>query len=288
MSHIPVLLNEALSGLNLQAGAKIVDATLGEAGHALSICEAIGPQGTLLGIDLNQTNLEKSRKRLAGGICHAQFLQANFRNIKDFASEADGVLFDLGYSSGELEESGRGFSFQKDEPLLMRYGEEGLTAAEILNSWSEERTADILETLGEERFAEKIAREIVIYRKRKRILTTFDLNEIITRATPRWYQKGRLHPATKTYQALRMAVNDELAALEEGLQGAWRILKSQGRLVIISFHSLEDRLVKNFFRDKSKTGQARLITKKPMRPKREEVLVNARARSAKLRSLEKI
>ncbi len=265
----------------------MVDATLGEGGHAFSICEALGSEGTLIGIDLNESNLERARRCLEGGVCQKKFYLDNFRNIANLVKEADAILFDLGYSSGELEESSRGFSFQKDEPLFMNYGNDGLTAAEILNSWNEEKIAEILKALGEEKFARQIAREVVLTRAKKRILTTFDLNQIIAHATPVWYQKRRLHPSTKSYQALRLAVNDELGALVEGLKGAWQILNPKGRLAVISFHSLEDRIVKNFFRDKKKAGEGELVTKKAVRPTREEVLDNPRARSAKLRILEK-
>jgi len=190
-----------------------------------------------------------------------------------------GILFDLGFSSWHLEESGRGFSFEKNEPLDMRYNPENpLTAEKIVNNWSEREIEKILREYGEERFTKRIAREIIQERKIKPIKTTFQLVETIKKSTPIWYHHRRIHPATRTFQALRIAVNDELNNLKKALPQAVEILEKDGRLAVISFHSLEDRIVKNFFRENLK-----ILTKKPIRPSLEEIEINPRSRSAKLR-----
>ncbi|MBI4120613.1 MAG: 16S rRNA (cytosine(1402)-N(4))-methyltransferase RsmH [Parcubacteria group bacterium] len=222
----------------------------------------------------------------------------------------DGIIFDLGMSSWHIEESGRGFSFQRDEPLDMRYnwrsevggrrseaGGQGSevggrrleTAAEIVNQYTEEKLTRIIKEYGEERFARPIAKQIIKARKEKPIVSTFQLVEVIKEAVPRWYRRGRrLHFATKTFQALRIAVNHELENIEGGLEQAVQVLRSQGRLAVISFHSLEDRIVKNFLRQQAKRGVLRILTKKPIRAALTEISQNPRARSAKLRAAEKI
>jgi 16S rRNA (cytosine1402-N4)-methyltransferase len=211
--------------------------------------------------------------------------------------KADGLIIDLGFSSEQIEQSGRGFSFLKDEPLIMRYADEGLTAAEVINSFSEKDLADILWRYGEERFSRQIAPKIIEERKRKRILTTFELVEIIKKAVPKKYERGRIHPATRVFQALRIYVNRELENLETLLKkldpetdvlhrcGAGKILNNKGRVAIISFHSLEDRLVKNYFKQMAKKGYAEILTKKPITPTKEEIKNNPRSRSAKMRAV---
>jgi 16S rRNA (cytosine1402-N4)-methyltransferase len=210
-------------------------------------------------------------------------------NIK----KVNGVVFDLGLSSDHFENSGRGFSFKKDEPLLMTFEKDltkaRFTARDIVNDWDEENIADILYGYGEEKFSRRIAKNIVEARKEKAINTTTDLVEIIEKSVPVWYKKGRkTHFATKTFQALRITVNDELETLKDGLKKGFDALEKQGRLVVVSFHSLEDRIIKNFMRDKKNEREGILITKKPIVPSREEIKENPRSRSAKLRIIEKI
>ncbi len=202
----------------------------------------------------------------------------------------DGALFDLGISSMEIGESGRGFSFQYDEPLLMTLEnpitETTLTARDVVNSLPEKELADIIYKYGEERFSRPIAKAIVTARRRAKIDSSLQLAEIIAEAVPKGYRNGRINPATKTFQALRIFVNDEFGAIEEGLSGAWNLLTPGGRIAVISFHSLEDRIIKNFFKDKAKDS-GRLLTKKPIVPTRAEIIKNPRSRSAKLRIIEK-
>ena len=224
-------------------------------------------------------------------------IQANFRKMetaceKNGISKVDGVLFDFGISSMELGESGRGFSFKYDEPLLMTLQNpiesDTLTARDVVNSTRENELADIIFKFGEERFSRQIANAIIVARRKMKIESTFQLSRIIEDAVPNFYKKGRINPSTKTFQALRIFVNDELGAITEGLENAWDILEKDGRIVTITFHSLEDRIVKNFFRDKAKEGIAQVLTKKPITPTREEIKINPRSRSAKLRILKKI
>ena len=204
----------------------------------------------------------------------------------------DAIIFDLGLSSDQLEISGRGFSFTKDEPLLMTMKEspndEDLTAKEIVNTWEERNLADIIYGYGEERFSRRIAKAIVEARKENEIKTTFELVKIIEGSVPGSYKRGKIHFATRTFQALRIAVNDELGALEEGLAGGLKILKNEGRMGVISFHSLEDRIVKRFFREMKDEGKIKIINKKPIIAGKEELILNKRSRSAKLRIIEKI
>ncbi|OGI79142.1 16S rRNA (cytosine(1402)-N(4))-methyltransferase, partial [Candidatus Nomurabacteria bacterium RIFCSPHIGHO2_12_FULL_37_29] len=229
--------------------------------------------------------------------CNISFVNDNFRNIdkvlvKTKVEEVDGIIFDLGLSSDQLENSGRGFSFLKDEPLLMTMKEnpsrEDLTAKEIVNTWSEESLADIIHGYGEERFARRIAKGVVETRVKKKIESSFDLVKVINDSVPVAYRMGHLHPATRTFQALRIAVNDELGALKNGLEKGFKFLKKGGRMSVISFHSLEDRIVKRFYKAKEKEEKAKLINKKPFTPSIEEIRNNNRSRSAKLRILERI
>jgi 16S rRNA (cytosine1402-N4)-methyltransferase len=292
--HRTVLLHEAVESLALQADDVVVDATLGGAGHAKEIASKLGKEGILIGFDLDpdaiartQTALERTQPRL-------HLMQANFR---DLANQLDAInvptitkaLFDLGWSSYQLD-SGRGFSFLRDEPLLMTYGKEGsaLTAAIIVNEWKEESLADIIYGWGEERYSRRIAKRIVEDRVRKPFTTSLQLAEAIKAAVPAAYRKGKLHPATRTFQALRIAVNDELGSLDKGLRGAWYKLAHGGRIAVISFHSIEDRAVKQLFASWEKAGEGKRITKKPLIPSFEEVSENPRARSAKLRVIQKI
>lgn len=295
--HKTVLLHESVDALDLKSGEVVVDCTLGAGGHTEEICKRFGSEVKIIGLDLDQDAIIRSEKRLDGMECNTTFHLSNFRDFDTILknlnlSEVDGFLLDLGFSSHQIEDSGRGFSFKRDEPLAMTLkrdiGDTDITADLILNHWSEESIANILYGYGNEQFSRRIAREIVTSREKVPIKTTMDLVTIIERAVPFFYKKGRLHPATKTFQALRIAVNDELGALEEFLEKGFSHLKSEGRMAVISFHSLEDRIVKNFFKKKKEEKEATLITKKPITPGEEELKENPRSRSAKLRTLQKI
>lgn len=279
--HIPVLLKEVIEILNPKPGEFFIDGTVGSGGHAAEIIKRIGSKGKFLGIDWDENNLNDLIS-----------VHGNFADLPQILKEkkldkADGLLLDLGMSSEQLEHSGRGFSFMRDEPLIMKYNRESasLTAAEVLNSFGGKELAEIFWKYSEERFSRRIARKIIEERKKKRILTTFDLVEVIKKAVPKNYEKGRIHPATRVFQALRIYINQELENLEKLLKNLDKILKPKGRVAIISFHSLEDRLIKNYFREMAKQGKAEILTKKPFRPSLEEIQKNPRSRSAKLRVL---
>jgi 16S rRNA (cytosine1402-N4)-methyltransferase len=290
MSHIPVLPKEVLEYLDPQPNQNFIDATLGNGGHASMILERTAPNGKLLGIDqdpeqIKNCKLGSLRKRV---ICPCD----NFSNLKKIVKEndfplADGILFDLGMSSWHVDESGKGFSFQKKEPLDMRYSlQNQLNAEKIVNFWSKQDLERIFKDYGEEHFASQIAQEIIECRKFKTINNTLQLVEVIRRAVPASYQHQKTHFATRTFQALRIAVNDELASLEKALLQIPEVLKKDGRVVVISFHSLEERIVKNFF--KANQNLFKILTKKPVEPSYEELKSNPRSRSAKLRAAQKI
>ncbi len=288
--HKTVLLNETIEGLNLKGGETVVDATFGGGGHSREICERY-KDVKIIAIDQDKSAFLKAKSKFENCDCDIKFLNKNFAEIGEL-EKVDGIIFDLGLSSDQLENSGRGFTFMKEEPLLMTMKEnpsqEDLTAMDIVNGWSEKSLADIIYGYGEEKYRGRIAREIVDARKKKKIETTFDLVSIIERAVPGSYKKGKLHFATRTFQALRIAVNDELGVLEKGLEGGFKILKNGGRMSVISFHSLEDRIVKKFYKEKEKEGLGKLINKKVILASEEELKTNIRSRSAKLRILEKI
>ena len=295
--HIPVLLNKVINFLNLKEGDTVIDATINKAGHSKEICKQIGEMGTLIGIDLDQKSLDEAGRELEHSKCEVILQKNNFRNLdkvleKVGIKKVNAILFDLGFSSNQMNKSGRGFSFQKDEPLLMTFKEnpteEDLTAREIVNNWEENSIADILYGYGEEKFSRQIARKIVEIRKEKQIETTMDLVKIIEKTIPNWYKHKKIHFATKTFQALRITVNDEIDALKEGLNKALNILRKEGRVAVISFHSIEDRIVKQFFRNKKEEGVGAIITKKPIISNRDEILKNPRSRSAKLRIFQKV
>jgi len=253
----------------------------------------LGVNGTLIGFDLDHDAIERAESILAESVCKKILVEANFRELgaelgKLGINRIDKALFDLGWSSFQLE-AGRGFSFQKDEPLLMTYTKDvnGLTADVIVNTWAEGSIADVLYGWGEERYARRIAKAIVERREIKPIKTSRELADIVKGAVPVVYRYGRLHPATKTFQALRIAVNDELGALKQGISAAWDRLNANGRIAVISFHSIEDREVKRLFADLAKHG-GRLVVKKPIVAGKEELIANPRARSAKLRIIEKL
>jgi 16S rRNA (cytosine1402-N4)-methyltransferase len=268
-----------LHTLNLKDGDVVVDATAGAGGHSRAMESAA---------KIHLIALDADASSGAGAI------EANFGDLEQVLAKLrvkkiNKALFDLGWNRGQLE-AGRGFSFMRDEPLDMRYGKKarsGFTAAEIVNTWSEATLADVLFGYGEERYARRIAKAVVLRRRQEPIETTRQLVELIRASVPAAYTRGRLHPATKTFQALRIAVNDELGVLESGLEAAWKHLACHGHIAVITFHSIEDRLVKRIFARFKKEG-GMLLSKKPLVPNREEIINNPSARSAKLRGIEKI
>lgn len=295
--HISVLKSESIDGLNIKDGDVIVDGTLGGGGHTLEIIKRYGNKVKIVGLDLDSDAIERTKKLINGTDSDVKFFSIGFQAIDEVLNElgiasVDKIILDLGLSSFQLEESGRGFSFQKDEPLLMtmkkNINEEDLTAGDIVNTWEEETLADIIYGFGEERYARKIAKKIVEARKEKEIETTFDLVRIIEDACGKYYKKMKIHPATKTFQALRIATNNELINLQEVIKDGFNRLSKGGRMSIITFHSLEDRIVKNAFRDLKKNKLAEIINKKPITPNKEEIKSNLRSRSAKLRIIEKL
>jgi 16S rRNA (cytosine1402-N4)-methyltransferase len=295
MQHVPVLLHESIDALAAAPGAVVVDATLGAGGHASELGRTLSGEAHVIGFDVDENAIALATQAVAKSGAALTVVRSNFRHMQRELAKlgiqsVDAVLFDLGVSSLEFGASGRGFSFKYDEPLLMTLDshpdEDTLTAADIVNGESEEALADIIYKYGEERFSRRIAKEIVTARRHKRIETTFELVDIIKRAVPASYRNGRLHPATRTFQALRIATNDELGALKDGLEDALRIVRPGGRVAVITFHSLEDRIVKETFKKYKEEGMT-LITKKPIVPTREEIISNPRARSAKLRIIQK-
>jgi len=300
MSHISVLTEEILTYADPRPNKNFIDATLGSGGHALAILGKTSPEGKLLGIDLDRKAIDGVAEKVKNTEFQKRLILAcgNFADLgailkKNNFGPVQGIIADLGLSSMELEERGRGFTFLKDEPLDMRYGEYQenkniLTAEEIVNNWDQEKIAEILFKYGEERFSRQIAERIIQARKINPIRTTFQLSEIIKQATPGWYGHRRLHQATKTFQALRIAVNDELNNLKKFLEAASQALEKSGRLAIISFHSLEDRIVKNFLKEKKQQNLFQILTKKVIRPSEMELKQNPRSRSAKLRVAEKL
>lgn len=294
--HKTVLLKEVVDGLSLGAHSVVLDATFGGGGHSSEVCSRY-PTSHVIALDQDKGAWDKAKDKFKGLDCKLSFVNSNFRDLdealkKEGIEQVDGVIFDLGLSSDQLDNSMRGFSFLRDEPLLMTMKEdpkeEDLTAGDVVNTWDESNIADIIYGYGEERYARRIARAIVDARSKKRIGTTFELVEIIGSAVPAIYKRGRIHYATRTFQALRIAVNDELGALKHGLDKGFKSLRVGGRMAVISFHSLEDRIVKQFFKNKEKLGELKLINKKPIIASDQEVKSNSRSRSAKLRIIEKI
>lgn len=307
--HIPVLAREAIAFLDLSGGERVIDANVGLGGHAQVILEKIGKHGQLLGIDRDAQVLAAAKQNLAAHLDHVTLVHNTFSQLSEIAlahnfSEVDGILFDLGLSSWQLEKENRGFSFQRDEALDMRMDQsQGLTAAELLHASTESDLQKIFQDLGEEPFARPIAAAIAQREKKERLNRTGELVEVIMSAVPDKFHHGRIHPATRVFQALRIAVNDELNELKKVLPQALTVLKHKGRLVVISFHSLEDRIVKGFFKQEAKDcicpaelpvcrchhlAKLTILTKKPITPTTEELNNNPRARSAKLRAAQKI
>lgn len=297
MTHIPVLKDESIDGLAIKKGDIIVDGTLGGGGHTFEMIKQYGSSIKIIGLDLDLDAKARTESLIGGTPSDFIFVNSGFQDIDKVLNDlkiekVDGILLDLGISSFQLEVAGRGFSFLKDEPLLMTMKkeptDEDLTARDIVNTWEEESIADIIYGFGEEKYSRKIAKKIVESRKEKEIKTTFDLVKIIGDAVGGHYKGLRIHPATRTFQALRIATNSELSNLEEVIEKGFNCLKTGGHMSIITFHSLEDRIVKRAFVALREKGIAKILNKKPIIPKDEEIKLNPRSRSAKLRLLEKI
>lgn len=293
-AHISVLPAQVLEALAPRMGGRYIDGTLGGGGHAAAVLEASGPDGRLLGIDTDPAALVAAQARLAQFGPRLTLARGNFRAISALAravgfAPVDGILLDLGVSSYQLDTPERGFSFQADAPLDMRLDPDGpQTAADLVNTLPEGELADILYHYGEEHASRRIARWIVEARRRQPLTRTGELAALVMRALGG--RRGKIHPATRTFQALRIAVNGELESLEQALPQAVELLAPGGRLVLIAFHSLEDRIVKHFFRAEAsgETPRLRLITKKPLEADEAEQQHNPRSRSAKLRVAERM
>lgn len=291
--HIPVMSNEVIENLNLRPGNYVVDGTLGLGGHSREILKKIIPDGFLIGIDRDADSLAVAKDNLRGQPGHADFVQSDFRFLDKVLDDlgikqVDAVLLDLGVSSYQLEMPERGFSIRGNGPLDMRMDRGSfISAYDLVNSLSAHEISMILKNFGEERFHQRIANQLVRERAKHPIESTEELKRIIMSAVPRQYQNQKIHPATRSFQALRIAVNRELEALEVALDKSVDCLRPGGRIAVISFHSLEDRIVKTKFNEFEKKGQMTLVTKKPLSPTDAEVSANPRARSARLRVAQK-
>lgn len=297
MEHKSVLLQETIAGLDIKDGDIIVDMTLGGAGHAFAATQTGANNLTVIGIDADSDAGDRATAKFAGSPARFIFANVYFDKLNEVLSaqniaNVNKVIFDLGYSSFEIDNPERGFSFQHDGPLAMTYsqkpGPHELTAYDVVNGFEEENLADIIYGFGEETFSRRIAAAIVEARTKAPIKTSVELAKIIYEAVPFFYRKGKTHPATKTFQAIRIAVNNELERLKTALHDSFEKLASKGRIAVITFHSLEDRIVKNYFRELAGNDKAKLVNKKPIIPTDEEIKENRRSRSAKLRIIEKI
>lgn len=302
-SHIPVLLPEVLQYLDFHPGDHVVDGTVGGGGHAEAMLERIGPEGRLLGIDADEEALERTKLRLKRFGERVTLVQGNFRNLKTIIREhfpypVNIILLDLGISSDQLDDTSRGFSFVADGPLDMRMGRgrdaSTISASEAVNHLPEADLARIIRMWGEDRYARSIAHSIVVSRRVTPFETTHQLVSAVLTALPpharrpaRW-GRHTIHPATRTFQALRIYVNDELKAIGEAIPQAVEVLQRGGRLAVISFHSLEDRIVKRTFAEFSRKGIVKLVTRKTVEAGTQEVKMNPRSRSAKMRVIEKL
>ncbi|RNB54001.1 16S rRNA (cytosine(1402)-N(4))-methyltransferase RsmH [Brevibacillus gelatini] len=307
--HVTVLRDEAVDGLNIRPGGIYVDCTLGGAGHSSLIASRLTEGGRLIAIDQDDWAHDNARERLAPYMDKVTLVKSNFRHLKEIVKDlgltgVDGVLFDLGVSSPQLDEGERGFSYNADAPLDMRMDQQAtLSAYDIVNEWDEEELARIIWLYGEEKFSRRIARQIVQQRKKQPIRTTGELVELIKEGIPAAARRTGGHPAKRTFQAIRIAVNDELDAFKEAVTDAIDILNPGGRVSVITFHSLEDRICKQVYQDYSKgctcppsfpictcgnEAIVKVITRKPILPSEEELAANPRARSAKLRVAEKL
>ena len=301
--HRPVLLNEVMALLAPREGGVFLDATVGGGGHAVELLKRVGPSGTLIGIDRDPEAIEFARMRLGATDGQTLLVEGNFCDLASILAgegirELDGALFDFGVSSHQLD-SARGFSFQRDEPLDMRMGRDARSAADIVNEYTEAQLARVIHEYGEERYARRIARAIVRRRNERPIRTTGELVQMIVSAIPGGGRWQDIHPATRSFQAIRIEANDELAAIEKAIPAAVDVLKINGVVAAISFHSLEDRLIKNIFRRLSGRCECdprlpgcvcgareivKVLTRKPITASAEEVESNPRSRSAKLRA----
>ncbi|MDD2554959.1 MAG: 16S rRNA (cytosine(1402)-N(4))-methyltransferase RsmH [Syntrophaceticus sp.] len=296
VKHAPVMLKEAIEFLDPQEGGIYVDCTLGSGGHAKEMLRLIGPTGRLIGFDKDEFALKRSKEVLAPYLEQVIFIYSDFRQMVEILHDlqidkVDGIIFDLGVSSNQVLEPERGFSYNYDAFLDMRMDQSSATtAADLVNTLPEKELADIIFRYGEERWARRIASFIVDWRKKSSVTTTGQLVEIIKAAIPARARRTGPHPARRTFMALRIAVNDELTGAEAGLRAGISLLKQGGRIVAISFHSLEDRIVKNVFREYGhhSRNEIRILTKKPIIPDDAEVKANSRSRSAKLRAAEKL
>jgi 16S rRNA (cytosine1402-N4)-methyltransferase len=295
MAHVPVLTEEVLKLLNPQPGDNFVDATLGDGGHSAALLERTAPDGKVLAFDLDAEAVKAGSENLKKFGERVILVNGNYATLAETAEREQfgpiaGVLADFGFSSPQIEDRLRGFSFQRDEPLDMRYDAVGnpLTAAEIVNTWPKDELVRILAEYGEERMANRIASAIIAARRSKSIISTAALVYVIVTAVPPNYEHGRIHPATRTFQALRIAVNDELDSIGKVLPQALAVVKSGGVLAFISFHSLEDRLVKEFFKKAESDQKIKILTKKPIIAGDREIAGNSRSRSAKLRAAAKL
>jgi len=317
-NHLPVMLEEVLNFLKPNQGGVFFDGTLGGASYTVEIAKSIGGDGKLVATDLDPMAIKEAKRHLAEfGLENVFIFKNNFADLNEVVSDFceqvklendkngifDGMVLDLGLSNAQLEDSSRGFSFRSDGDLNMSFAGDGLSAFEIVNSFSQEEISNFLYEYGEERYSRRIANKIIEKRKENKIKTSSELLEIISQAVPGVYKRGKAHFATKTFQALRIASNDELNNLKKFLPQALEHLKSEGVLVIVSYHSLEDRIVKNFFREEARDcicpkdfpvcqcehkKRLKILTKKPLLPSEEEVARNRKSRSAKLRVAQKI
>ncbi|MFA5821249.1 MAG: 16S rRNA (cytosine(1402)-N(4))-methyltransferase RsmH [Candidatus Gracilibacteria bacterium] len=310
MKHVPVLREEVQNYLNLSGGEVVVDATLGLGGHASDLVQKIGAKGVLIAFDQDSRNLEKAKENLKAYTKRIHFIHDNFRHLKtrvteEGFTEVDAILFDLGLSSPHVDEASRGFSFLNEGPLDMRYDQRSkLTAYEVINSYAEDALAKVFYEYAEDRSSRKIARQICNQRKIKPFETTTEFADFLNNILPKkqFRRHGKLNPATKYFQAIRIEVNDELGALKDALKQTMEILKVGGRVVFISYHSLEDGIVKHFFKELERPaaspeesvyqtfGEAivEALTKKPVTPGEAELAENPRSRSAKLRAYKKL
>jgi len=285
---------EVIEYLKLQPGKVIIDATVGLGGHTEEILKRVGPGGKVIGIDRDEESLSYARERLKDYADYLQLIYGDFREIDKIArnlhlNEVDGILYDLGLSSFQIENSKRGFSFQREGPLDMRMDRNSyISAYDLINNLTEDEISNILRTYGQERWHNRIAHSLVRERIHSPISTTTQLSEIVVRSIPHHKGHWRIHPATRTFMAFRIVVNRELEAIDSSLINACSLLKKGGRICVISFHSLEDRIVKNNFKKLSKEGKLKIITSKPLRPSFLEVKENSRSRSARFRVAERI
>ena len=289
VEHVPVLTEPLLDLIHIPTDGKMVDATVGHGGHSQLFGRKLGPEGFLLGLDVDQNSIQRARLNLSGLACKVMLLRENFVRMNEVLSQqgidkVDFILADLGFCSGQLEDSDRGLSFQKPMPLDMRLDDRlTTTAADLVNKLSQKDLADLIYEYGQDRASRRIARFIVQQRSAQKFTTTTELAMLIARAMRRPGRPPRIHPATRTFQALRIAVNRELESLDALLEAAPKMLKPGGFIAIISFHSLEDGRVKRNFRQNKADGLYDILTKKPITADREEIMRNPRARSAKLR-----